>query len=230
MRRRLLISLCLTHALPLTAFAAESAPPAPAPAAEMKAPEVAKAAPATAPKVAGIQLWTLDPKHAEVGFTVDHMMVSKVRGAFTDLSGTLAWNEKQPMKSSVEATLQVASVDTRVAQRNDHLRSADFFDAAKFPTIRFTTSKLEKKGRGLVATGSLTIRDITRPITLQVKGPAVPMKDPMSGAWRTAISATGKINRKDFGLNWNKSLDKGGVLVGDTINIEISAEFIKQVD
>ena len=193
-----------------------------------------KAEPAAAseakPKAAGTTTWVLDDKHAEVAFVVDHMMVSKVRGAFTDVSGAFIWDQKAPLKSSVEATIAVASVDTRVAQRNDHLKSADFFDATKYPNITFKSTKIQKKGRNYAVTGDLTIRDVTRPITLMVKGPAVAVKDPMSGATRTAFVATGKLRRKDFGLTWNKTLDKGGLLVGADVELHITAEFTQKMD
>ncbi len=228
--RRIATALACFFAAPLVALSAhaeEAASPAavaqPAAAAATK-PVAAAAAAAT------VSTWTLDAKHAEVGFTVDHMMVSKVRGAFSDTSATLLWDEKNPLKSSVDATLEVKSIDTRVEQRNAHLRSPDFFDADKFPKITFKSGKVFKKGKAFYVTGELTIRDVHRPLTLQLTGPAKPVKDPMSGLIRTAVTARGKLSRKDFGLTWNKALDHGGLLVGDEINIDISAEFVKKVD
>ncbi len=172
--------------------------------------------------------WTLDTDHSDVAFTVKHMMVSNVRGAFHMVDGKVDWHEKDIAKSSLDVTIQVASVDTHVQKRDDHLRSPDFFDANKFPRITFKSSKIRKKGHGLVVSGELTIRDVSKPVTLQVEGPTTAIKDPF-GLVRTAVVAKTKIKRKDFGLVYNQTLETGGLLVGDEVNIEINAEFVKKM-
>lgn len=175
--------------------------------------------------VAQAAVFELDPDHSEVGFSVRHMMMSNVRGQFRQAQSTLMWDEKDVAKSSVEMSMVVSSIDTQTAKRDDHLRSPDFLDAEKFPTITFKSTKVSKAGKGLKVVGNLTIREITKPVTLMVEGPTKPIKDPF-GMTRSGVHATGKISRKAFGLVWNKSLETGGVLVGEDINIVIDAEFV----
>ena len=171
--------------------------------------------------------YDLDADHSEVGFSVKHMMISNVRGSFHQVMGMLDLDEKDASKSTLNVTVQVGSIDTRVQKRDDHLRSPDFLDATKFPTITFKSTKVVKAGKGLKVTGDLTIRDVTKPVTLAVTGPSKPVKDPF-GMTRVAVNATGKINRKEFGLGWNKALETGGVLVGEDVEIEINAELVKK--
>ena len=178
--------------------------------------------------VAAQSMWAFDQAHSSVNFTVRHMVVSKVRGRFTKWDGTLAMDETKPAGGSVEVSIDAGSIDTGVEQRDGHLRSPDFFDVAKFPTITFKSTKVEASGAGaLKVTGDLTMHGVTRPVVLDVEysGSA---KDPWGGV-RAGFSARATIDRKDFGLTYNQLLETGGVLVGETIEIAIEAEVVKQV-
>lgn len=172
--------------------------------------------------------WTLDPSHSQAQFKVRHMMISNVTGEFTKITGSFQYNPADPALSNLEAVIETASVDTRDASRDAHLRSADFFESDVHPTMTFRSSSFEytRDGR-MKVTGDLTIRGTTKPVTFDVEGPAEAAKDPW-GNLRTALSGTTAINRKDFGLEWNAALELGGVLVGDEVKIAIEAEFIKQ--
>ena len=174
-----------------------------------------------------ITVWNIDPVHSVVEFKVKHMMISNVKGHFAKLSGTLKFDEAKPENSSVEASIDVGSIDTRDAQRDGHLKSADFFDVEKYPNITFksTNIKATGAGRGIVE-GDLTIHGVTRKVALDVEGPGEPGKDPW-GNTRMAVSATTKISRKDYGLTWNAALETGGVLVGDEITITLDVQFVK---
>ncbi len=185
---------------------------------------LAVAAPAAA--LAQPTTWNLDPAHSHASFTVRHLVISNVRGEFQKFSGAVQLDEKDVSKSTVEATLQAGSVDTGVPDRDKHLRSPDFFDAEKFPTITFRSTKVEKGGDGkLRVTGDLTMRGVTKPIVLAVDGPTAEIKDPW-GTARRGLSASATINRKDWGLAWSKTIEAGPV-VGDEVKIEIEAELIK---
>ena len=168
--------------------------------------------------------YSIDKAHSEASFQVRHLL-TKVRGRFSDFEGTIDYNESDPARSSVNVTIQAASIDTNERDRDNHLRSADFFDAEKFPTLTFRNQSITGKGddRFDVA-GDLTIRGVTRPVTLAVTflGKA---KDPW-GNERIAFEADATINRKDFGLNWNAALETGGFLVGDEVKISLSAQAI----
>ena len=178
------------------------------------------------PALAEPGTWSIDPAHTQSMFTVRHMMVSNVRGQFEKTSGTVALDEQDPSRSSVEATIDVNSIDTRVPDRDKHLRSPDFFDAANYPTITFKSTRVEKAGEGkLKVSGNLTIRGVTKPVTLEVEGPTSPVKDPQGNA-RRGITATTNINRQDYGLKWNKLVEAGPV-VGDEVKIEIEAELVQ---
>lgn len=168
--------------------------------------------------------WEIDTAHSQVGFTVRHLVVAKVRGSFKDWSGTVVLDEKDVTKSSVNVTIKTASIDTGTAKRDDHLRSDDFFNAAKYPEIKFKSTKVEpSKEKGtLKITGDLTIRDVTKSVVLDVTGPSPEFKDP-GGNPHVAFSATTKINRKDFGLKWSNATEAGPV-AGDEVNIEIEVE------
>jgi polyisoprenoid-binding protein YceI len=179
----------------------------------------------TAPVETGVTTWNLDPSHSTVEFAVKHMMISTVRGRFSDLKGTVTVDEANPASAVVNAELAVASIDTRADQRDAHLRSPDFFDAGQFPTITFRSTKVERKGEDLRVVGDLTIRGVTREVTLAVTDEGRG-RDPWGGE-RAGFSATTKINRRDFGLTWNQALETGGVLVGDEIKISIDTEFVR---
>lgn len=175
--------------------------------------------------------WALDDAHTEVGFSVRHMMVTDVKGAFDKYSGAINIDEKDPTKSRVNVEIDVNSVNTKVAKRDAHLKSADFFDAANHPKITFKSTKIEKgaKANTYKMTGDLTIRGTTKPVVLDVE---------VSDAWadpkewggnvHRGVKATGKINRQDFGLKWQTKLDKGGVVVGDEVTLHINAELIEK--
>ena len=168
--------------------------------------------------------YEIDPVHSSASFSVKHMMVSTVRGQFNKLSGTFLYDEKNPAKSKLEATIDASSIDTNEPKRDEHLKSPDFFDVAKYPTITFKSTKVEKGAKGhLKVTGDLTMHGVTRPVTLDVEGPTAPAKDPW-GNVKVGATATTTVNRKDFGLNWNKALETGGVMVSDEVKITIDAE------
>lgn len=171
--------------------------------------------------------WNLDPSHAMAEFKVKHMMIANVKGRFARLTGQLIQDESNPANSRVEATIDASSIDTHEAQRDAHLKSADFFDVENFPTLTFKSTHVRPLREGEVALeGELTIRGVTRKVVFQVEGPTPPAKDPW-GNTRIAASATTKINRKDFGLTWNAALETGGILVGEEVAITLEVEFIK---
>jgi polyisoprenoid-binding protein YceI len=171
--------------------------------------------------------WSIDPAHATAEFKVKHMMIANVKGQFSKITGVLLHDESNPTKSRAEATIEAASIETREPQRDTHLKSADFLHVKKFPTLSFKSTDIKVAGEGeLKVQGDLTIRGVTRKVTFAVEGPTPPTKDPW-GNTRIAISATTKINRKDFGLTWNAALETGGILVGDEVTITLDAEFVK---
>jgi polyisoprenoid-binding protein YceI len=181
---------------------------------------------AAAPIYAQATVWQIDPAHTATQFAVKHMMVSTVRGQFTKTTGTVVWDGKNPASAVVNIVIDTASIDTREPARDNHLRSADFLNVAKFPTITFKSTKVEAAGEGSArVTGDLAIRGVTRRVVLEVDGPSAPVKDPAS-ATRVGASATTKISRKDFGLIWNKVLEGGGVVVGDAVVITIDVEIV----
>lgn len=171
--------------------------------------------------------WNIDPDHSNVGFKVKHLMVSNVKGNFGKYTGVVEINDKDVTKSKVDVSIDTASINTNVQKRDDHLRSADFFDVAKFPAMTFVSKKIAKAGKGnLKVTGDLTLHGVTREVVLNVEGLSKESKDPW-GNIRIGASASTKINRKDFGLTWNKALETGGVVVGDEITINLEVEMIK---
>ncbi len=171
--------------------------------------------------------WNLDPAHSAAEFKVKHMMISNVKGKFSGLSGVLKLNEADPTRSSVEASIPIDTLTTGDAQRDAHLKSADFFDAEKFPTLTFQSTGVEVNAPGEHSvSGSLTMHGVTRPVTFEVEGPSEPGKDPW-GNLRVGLSASTKIKRKDFGLTWNAALEAGGMLVGDDVTISLDVQFIK---
>jgi polyisoprenoid-binding protein YceI len=180
------------------------------------------------PALSTAETWSIDADHSSIGFTVRHMMVSNVKGTFGTFSGVAEVDEKDVTKSKITVTIDTASINTGVPKRDEHLRSADFIDTAKYPTMTFVSKRVEKSGNDrLKVYGDLTLRGITKPVVLDVEGPTKVYKDPQ-GKLRRGASATAKINRKDFGLTWNKVIEAGGVLVGEEVNISLEAEFVKK--
>jgi len=171
--------------------------------------------------------WQIDTAHSSANFSIKHMMIAKVHGGFEKLSGTLQYDPQDITKSSVEAVIETASINTREAQRDAHLKSADFFDAEKYPQLIFKSKKIEKDGDDLKVIGDLTIHGVTKEVVLNAEAPSEEMKDPW-GNTKIGISATTKIKRKDFGLNWNAALEAGGVLVGDDVAITLDIQFLKK--
>jgi polyisoprenoid-binding protein YceI len=171
--------------------------------------------------------WNIDATHSHAEFKVRHLMISNVKGSFPKVTGVLNLDESDLSKSNVTASIDASSIETRDAQRDGHLKSADFFDVEKFPTMEFKSTKVTVKdaGEGTVE-GDLTIRDVTKPVVFQVEGPTEPTKDPW-GNMRVGISATTKISRKEFGLTWNTLLEAGGAMVGDEVTITLDVEFVK---
>jgi polyisoprenoid-binding protein YceI len=170
--------------------------------------------------------WKLDASHSNASFTVRHMMVSNVRGEFQKLEGSVKGDLSKPETLVIEATIDVGSVNTREAQRDAHLRSADFFDVEKYPTITFVSKSARRRGEDLEVTGDLTIRGTTREVILAVEGPTAEHKDPW-GNVRIGAAASTKIKRSDFGMTWNAVLEAGGILVGDEIKIQLDVELVK---
>lgn len=174
-----------------------------------------------------ISTWNIDSAHTVAEFKVKHMMIANVKGHFSKVSGALTLDESNLANSRVEAEIEGASIETRDGQRDAHLKSPDFFHVEKFPALYFKSTSVSIVGEGeLSVEGDLTIRGVTRTIRFEVEGPTPPAKDPW-GNTRIAISASTKINRKDFGLTWNAALETGGILVGDEVTITLDAEFVK---
>jgi polyisoprenoid-binding protein YceI len=172
------------------------------------------------------ETYTPDPAHTTVGFSARHFVITKVRGRFNDYTASLMYDEKDITKSSLQGTIKVASIDTGNAKRDDHLRSADFFDAAKFPEIKFHSTRVEKRGDAYVMVGPLTIRDVTKEVTVpfNVTGKVT---DP-TGKERVGFDAYLRIKRKDFGVSWDKTMDNGSLIVSDDIDIELVVEAVKK--
>jgi len=171
--------------------------------------------------------WNIDPAHSVAEFKVKHMMISNVKGQFAKLSGALTLDESDRTRSRVEVVIEAASIETRDAQRDGHLKSPDFLDVEKFPTLSFRSTGIGSvEGKVESVEGDLTIRGVTRKVVFSVEGPTPPTKDPW-GNTRLGVSATTKINRKDFGLTWNAALETGGILVGDEVTITLEVEFLK---
>ena len=173
-----------------------------------------------------VTTWTLDPSHTTIEFSAKHMMFTTVKGRFAELDGTVTVAGATPDTASVEATMKAASIDTRTEQRDQHLRSADFLDVAQFPDVSFRSTKIEGPKEQFTMTGDLTIRGITRPVTLDVTYEGAG-KDPWGGN-RMGFSASGKIDRREFGLVWNQALETGGILVGNDVKIHIDAQVIRK--
>jgi len=180
----------------------------------------------TAPATA-VTTWNIDPVHSVAEFKVKHMMISNVKGHFTGISGKLTRNEADHTKSQLEATIDATTINTREPQRDAHLKSADFFDVEKYPTLSFKSTRITRRREDeLTVEGDLTIHGVTRTVSFAVEGPTAPSKDPW-GNTRIGVSATTRINRKDYGLNWNTALETGGILVGDEVTITLDVQFVK---
>jgi len=170
----------------------------------------------------------IDPVHSTAQFKVKHMMISNVKGEFRDITGKLELSETDITKSRVEASVDASTINTREVQRDAHLKSADFLDVEKFPGLTFKSTRVSKVTVDeLAVEGDLSIHGVTRNVVFQVEGPSAPIKDPW-GNTRLGISATTRINRKDFGLVWNSTLETGGILVGDEVTITVDVEFVKE--
>jgi polyisoprenoid-binding protein YceI len=189
---------------------------------------VALAAVLALPAAAATSTWQIDPNHSSAQFAVRHLAISTVRGAFTKVSGTVQFDDKDVAKSTVDVTIDAASVDTRVSDRDKDLRSDHFFDVEKYPTLTFKSTKVEQTEPGkLKVTGDLTIHGVTRQVVLDVEGPTLPVKDPW-GNQRVAANATTRVNRQDFGVKWNAKMDNGGWVVGDDVAITIDVELVQK--
>ncbi len=172
-------------------------------------------------------VYQIDPAHTSVGFSITHMVINTVHGRFGDVAGTVTVDpDASNALVEAQATIQAKSVDTGIEKRDNHLRSPDFFDVAKFPTITFVSKRLEKQGGQTVLVGDFTMHGVTKELSLPItlKGP---IKDPW-GNLRLGVSAAGSLNRKDYGVTWNKALEAGGVMLGEEVQIQIDAEAVKQ--
>jgi polyisoprenoid-binding protein YceI len=188
----------------------------------------ALAASISLPAAAGTTTWKIDPAHTAAQFAVKHLMISTVRGDFKGVNGSITWDDADVSKSTVNVTIDATTVNTSEPARDKDLKSDKFFDTTQFPTITFKSTKVESAGTGkLKVTGDLTIHGVTKQTVLDVDGPSASVKDPW-GNTRSAISATTKINRQDFGVKWNASIDGGGVVVSDEVSITIDLEMVKQ--
>ena len=182
---------------------------------------------ATPEVTAATSTWKIDPVHSVAEFKVKHLMIANVKGQFTGVSGALSLDDNDLTLSRVDATIDAASINTREPQRDTHLKSPDFFDVEKFPTLSFRSTHVSRDADGeLQVAGDLTIHGVTRNVTFEVEGPTPPQKDPW-GNTRVGLSATTKINRKDFGLTWNAALETGGIMVGEEVTITLEVEFVK---
>jgi polyisoprenoid-binding protein YceI len=171
--------------------------------------------------------YKIDPAHSSAQFVVRHMMITNVRGAFSDIQGTIAWDPADPGLTKVDAVIDATTINTQEPARDTHLKSADFLDVEKYPAITFKSTSAASAGEGeLNVTGDLTIHGVTKPVVLKVEGPTAERKDPW-GNTRIGASASTKIKRREFGLTWNAALETGGFLVGDDLKIEIEISLIQ---
>lgn len=182
------------------------------------------------PSWADASTWKIDPDHSHLGFQVRHLMIANVYGTFTHFTGNVQLDDQDITKSSVTVAIDTTSINTNVTKRDTHLKSADFFDVAKYPTMTFVSKKVIKTGSdSLDIIGDLTLHGVTRQVTLHATVPAKISKDPWGGLRRGAFAST-TINRTDFGLLWNAPLETGGIAVGNEINLGLEIEMIKQAD
>ena len=173
-------------------------------------------------------VYDIDPTHSSAHFSVRHLMISNVKGEFTKVTGTVTWDPDNPSASKVEATIDVSSLHTRDEQRDGHLKSAEFFDLAQYPDIRFVSKSVQPDGHEeYLVKGDMTIHGVTKEVALHVEGPTPEVKDPW-GNLKAGAAATAKINRKDFGLGWNAPLETGGVVVGEEVKINLEVELTRR--
>jgi polyisoprenoid-binding protein YceI len=182
---------------------------------------------ATATRTLTSPTWTLDAAHSHVSFSVRHMMISNVRGELGKVSAEVSYDPSNPEATAIDASIEVASINTREEKRDGHLRSADFFDVDNFPNITFASRRARPRGDGLEVVGDLTIRGTTREVTLSVEDITPEQADPW-GNRRVGASARTKIRRSDFGMRWNAALEAGGVLVGDEVSIQLELELVRK--
>ncbi len=180
-----------------------------------------------APALARAATFDIDSSHSSAGFSVRHLAVSNVRGEFGKVTGTVDYDEKDVSKTKIDALIDVSSVNTREPKRDEHLKSPDFFDVAQYPTMTFKSKKVEKGSKGLKVSGDLTLHGVTRAVVLDVEGPTKEVKDPW-GNTRVGASVTTKINRKDYGISFNKTLDSGGLMLGEDVAVAIDIELVKK--
>ena len=180
------------------------------------------------PSPAATTTWQIDPAHTAAGFSVKHMMIATVRGQFKGVTGTVNWDDQDISNSIVDVTIDANTVDTGEPKRDADLKSANFFDAAQYPTITFKSTKIERiSAAKMKVAGNLTIHGVTKAVVLDVEGPSGAIKDPY-GKTRVALNATTTVNRMDYGVKWNAKMDGGGIVVGDDVNINIDLEMIKK--
>jgi len=171
--------------------------------------------------------WSIDPAHSDASFAVKHMMVSTVRGSFSGLKGTVEYDPNDLAASKASLVIDATTVDTRDQNRDQHLRSAEFFDVTKYPTISFVSKRIIPGANGkFQLIGEMTMHGVTKEVTFNVEGPAQPVKD-AKGILHSGATATAEVNRKDFGLTWNKTLDGGGVMVGDDVELTVEVELVQ---
>jgi len=185
---------------------------------------LAESAPSSTPAPA-LTEWTLDASHSRIGFSVPHLVISEVEGDIKRWKGKVLLDEKNVQNSQVEFSAEAASIDTDNADRDKHLRGADFFDAEKYPEITFKSTKITKAGKGYKLQGNLTLRGVTRPVTLDAV-----LSDAVTSPWGKQVRSakiTGQIKRQDYGINWSKTMDKGGAVVGDNVTFDIKLELNK---
>ncbi len=174
------------------------------------------------------QDWEIDSAHSAAQFSIRHMMVATVRGHFGKLTGVARWDPANPAAAFVQAQVDVSSIDTREPKRDAHLKSPDFFDVQKYPTMSFRSRRLSPAGAGRwILEGDLTIRGVTRPVSFEVEGLGQPVQGP-GGSLRTGATATARINRKDFGMTWNRVLDAGGAALGEEVTITVDVELVRR--
>jgi polyisoprenoid-binding protein YceI len=182
----------------------------------------------TIPVLSQAASYQIDPDHSSFQFKIRHLMVSNVKGDFTKSKGSVVMDDNDVTSLKLELTIEAASVNTAHAKRDEHLRGPDFFDVAKYPTVTFVSKKVMQAGQGkLKVTGDLTLHGVTREVTVDVEGPTPEVKDPW-GNFRRGATGTARINRKDFGIVWNKTLEAGGVVVGEDVDIYVEVELVKQ--
>jgi len=180
------------------------------------------------PSLGAADTWLIDPAHTVSGFIVRHMMITNVTGVFESTKGTIEYKPGDPSSVKADITIETKSVNTRIARRDDDLRSDNFFDVEKFPTLTFKSKRAQNvKPDGFELVGDLTIRAVTKEVVLKVEGPTPPIKDPR-GNRRVGANATTTINRKDFGINWDRAIEAGGVVVGDEVKINIEVQAIEK--